>query len=78
MVLCYNLNSIIVISIVIYQLVDGTILQLMSIYGWYYVVFIGISNDSFASWNTSHNVMPVCMASYMMVGYGHANHAFEG
>jgi hypothetical protein len=21
-------------------------------------------------------VMPVCMASYMTVGYGHANHAF--
>jgi hypothetical protein len=40
MVLCYNLNSIIVISIVINQLVNGTILQLMSIYGWYYVVFM--------------------------------------
>jgi hypothetical protein len=27
--------------------------------------------------NLTYNiVMPVCMASYMMVGYGHANHAF--
>jgi len=22
-------------------------------------------------------VMPICMASYMMTGYGHANHAFR-
>jgi hypothetical protein len=52
MVLCYNLNSIIVITIVIYQLVDETILQLLSIYGWYFV-FIEIINDNFSSWNTS-------------------------
>jgi hypothetical protein len=48
MVLCYNLNSIIVITIVIYQLVDETILQLLSIYGWYFV-FIEIINDNFSS-----------------------------
>jgi hypothetical protein len=23
-------------------------------------------------------VMPVCMASYIMAGYGHVNHSFEG
>jgi hypothetical protein len=25
----------------------------------------------------ANNVMPICMASYMTAGYGHANHAFR-
>jgi hypothetical protein len=52
-----------------YPFVDGTILQLMSIYGWYYFALTKIDNDKFSSWNTLHNSIAQIMTYILLQWY---------